>query len=420
GKKNPDTDLHTIAHEYTHLITHRTAGLLYEFESGALNESIGDIMALAIADHLDLPGPKWEFDHLHHDNGLRNFRDPNLKKNPYMVGGKFWKRRTKGMKPTKANDYGGVHNNSSVVNHWCFLLAEGAKGVNEKGMVYAIDAVDFQDIAKILYRALALYLGPTSDFEHARIATIIAAEDFYGQCAKEVAAVANAWYAVGVGEPHTRCDDTWLSFYSIPNNGASVSIYLDEEMEVTVVENDYKITKVINYPKGGRPARWVVSNKTDGSVVRSSIPLPYVGMIQRSEEETFKQLGVALGKVSPTADTAYTAAHFDRDFLIPRSPLDDSGSYVRPDGIIVNRYKHPLLDDTEFWSAPQIKVPLLAHNWAVRFGMVDPKLNPGDNIFRGFLLGMKGPKVNFYLEPHEYRREINGPLFSDAAVFRAE
>lgn len=418
GKFKPDTDLHTVAHEYTHIVTSRTAKLEYEGESGAINESISDIMALAITDYLKVAGPKWQFDHYHEDNGLRNFEDPHINKYAKMRKGKYWTQLRRGEKPVEANDYGGVHTNSSVMNHWSYLLSEGEKGKNEKGFAYQVTGIELQKVAAIVYRALNLYLGQTSDFEHARIATIIAAEDIHGLCSEEVEAVTNAWYAVGVGEPYALCDDTWLSFYTKPSHGAQVSIFLDKEMEVTVVENDYKITKVINYPASGRSARWVVSNKSDGSIVRSSLPLPYVGITQLSEEETFKRLGIALGKVSPDADTAYTAEHFDRDYLVKNTGKDFTGSYVRPDGIVVNRYHHPLLEGTDFWSTPQIKVPLLANNWAVRFGMLDPKMNPADNIFRGFLLAMEGPDVQFWVEPHDYRRDMNNPLFSDAAVFK--
>ena len=37
--------LDTAAHEFTHGVTANTAGLRYECQSGALNESISDIMA---------------------------------------------------------------------------------------------------------------------------------------------------------------------------------------------------------------------------------------------------------------------------------------------------------------------------------------------------------------------------------------
>ncbi|MEM9259843.1 MAG: M4 family metallopeptidase, partial [Bacteroidota bacterium] len=385
----PQTHLHVVAHEYSHIITEKTARFIYLGEPGALHEAFADIFAMIIHDYVGLPDHKWAFGEEYSPHGFRNFEEPALNGHPQFYRGENW-YDTNNFKV----DNGGVHKNSSVMNHWFYLLSEGVIGAeNERGQRFMIDQVDQQKVAKVLYRALHLYLGRMSNFKQAREATIQAAEDLYGECSNEAKAIGNAWNAVGVGDPYTLCDDVWVEFISYPDPGATTRIYLDGEREVTVVENDYKITKVINYPLEGRSSRWVVSNKTDGGVERANFPFPYIVAQPRPEAETFAQLGLAIGKTSAGDLNAppYTPEDFDQDFLVPNDWYSD---YLTENGIMVRKYEHPTMEDTYFWSTPQIEVPFLAHSWAMRFGSLDPNLNITDNIFRGFLLKMKGPTSN--------------------------
>jgi len=402
---NPDAEVHSIAHEYTHFLVDRTAELIYYGESGALNEGISDIMAMAVDDHLNLAGPAWEFDHYHAINGLRNFANPHVKRHPKSYKMEYWHP------VADSSDYGGVHTNSSVINHGFYLLGEGFDGTNERDIPVRVEKLGIPTAADIVFRTLSLYLGPSSNYHHARAQTIQAAIDLYGACSKEVKAVGNAWFAVGVGDPYEVCEDIWLSFFTTPNNGATTRIYLNKDREVSIVENNYKLTKVINYPTQAKSSRWVVSNKTDGSVIKTSLPMPYVTIQPTSEEDAFRSLGIALGKRSPTDSLPYSAKDFDDDYL------QSSGHYYTEDSLYVLKYRHPTMANTFFWSAPQIDSPILASNWAVRFGVLDPEMSAADNIFRGFLLKMEGPEVNFWLEPPFYTAKENRRLFTDAAVF---
>lgn len=402
----PETDLHVMAHEYTHAINDNMANFIYQGESGALDESIADIFAMVISHHLKIKGKEWLFGYNHEHEEIRNFKDPHLKKDPKYYEGKYW-----GNTKTK-EDEGNVHTNSSVMNHWFYLLSEGGEGKTEKGNPYKVKKLGIMDAADIVYIAVKNYLGPTSQFKQARFATILAAEDIYGKCSDEAKAVGNAWHAVGVGDPYELCKEVWLEFHTIPAQKASVRIYMDQEKEVVVVENEYKTTKVVNRPLERTPSRWVVSNKVDNSILKTYLPVPSLYLAPKSEESVFKKLGIALGKRSPQDSDFYTAEDFDRDFQIPKE------SYFTDNGIYVNKYRHPTLDNTFFWSAPQIEIPFLAHNWAIKFGMLNPKMSASDNIFRGFLMKMEGPDVNFYVVPHYFDPKINAPLMRDAAVFR--
>ena len=58
-------------------------------------------------------------------------------------------------------------------------------------------ALDIQQAADVWYRALTVYMTPSTNFAGARTATISAATDLYGSAAST--AVGNAWSSVGVG-----------------------------------------------------------------------------------------------------------------------------------------------------------------------------------------------------------------------------
>lgn len=96
-------------------------------------------------------------------------------------------------------DNGGVHYNSGVANYWFYLLSVGGSGTNDNGDVFNVDSLGIDVAAQIAYRALSVYLTSTSQYFDARLATIQAASDLYGDCSNEMVQTANAWYAVGVG-----------------------------------------------------------------------------------------------------------------------------------------------------------------------------------------------------------------------------
>jgi hypothetical protein len=99
---------------------------------------------------------------------------------------------------TGTADHGGVHTNSSVQNHWFYLLSEGGSGTNDNGESYNVTAITRFKARLIAYRALTVYLTSSSQYIDARKATLEAAYDLYGQCSQEIISVGDAWHAVGV------------------------------------------------------------------------------------------------------------------------------------------------------------------------------------------------------------------------------
>ncbi len=200
GINAPLTSIDIVSHEISHGITQETAGLIYRSESGALNESFSDIFG-TVVEFNQLPNSaSWIIGT--RNFSLRNMASPNDFQNPDTYGGAFW-TDTKNCIPSNVNDWCGVHNNSGVQNFWFYLLANGGSGTNDLGNVYSVDSLGMSVAAKITYRSLSVYLTQTSDYADARFYSIQAAIDLYGEDSKQHQAVANAWYAVGVGKPYS-------------------------------------------------------------------------------------------------------------------------------------------------------------------------------------------------------------------------
>lgn len=189
----PLTALDVVGHEITHAVTEHTAALVYNYESGALNESFSDIFGVTIdyyanpttanfliGDQCNLVG-----------QAFRNMADPNMYNQPDTYLGSYWY--------IGAADNGGVHTNSGVQNYWYYLICNGGSGTNDLGNAYNVTGIGMTAAAAITYRTLSVYLTANSQYADARTYSIQSAIDLYGSCSNEVIQVTNAWYAVGVG-----------------------------------------------------------------------------------------------------------------------------------------------------------------------------------------------------------------------------
>ncbi len=191
GADAPLTSLDIAGHEITHGLTSNSANLDYLNESGALNESFSDIFGTAIESYARPNNWNWT---VGEDLGsaFRSLSNPNAMGDPDTYFGNNWA-------PLNGADNGGVHTNSSVQNHWFYLLSAGGTGTNDNNDFYNVTGIGISDAAKIAFRNLTVYLVPTSNFADARFYSILAAIDLYGACTTNVASVTNAWRAVGVG-----------------------------------------------------------------------------------------------------------------------------------------------------------------------------------------------------------------------------
>jgi len=188
---NPLTALDIAGHEVSHGLTNFTANLVYQAESGALNESFSDIFGTSI-EHYGRPS-NWNW-LIGEDIGsaLRSMSNPNTYGDPDTYFGTNWASLTGG-------DNGGVHTNSGVQNFWYYLLVTGGTGSNDNGDNYSVNGIGFTEASEIAFRNLTVYLTDNSDFADARFFAIQSAVDLFGGCTPQVEATTNAWYAVGVG-----------------------------------------------------------------------------------------------------------------------------------------------------------------------------------------------------------------------------
>lgn len=185
----PLTTLTVVAHEFTHGITQYTSNLIYNGESGALNESMSDIFGKALDIQVNKDNFSWDlgpdFSLSPFSNLFRSFSDPNKVGHPKKYKGYLWE------------DDAGVHTNSSVMNHWFYLLVEGGVGENE-GIAYDIPKMDMTELLKVIFLCQTSYLTPTSGYQEMYEYSLLACSELFGNPSTQYSAIKEAWKAVGL------------------------------------------------------------------------------------------------------------------------------------------------------------------------------------------------------------------------------
>ncbi|WP_335966089.1 M4 family metallopeptidase [Galbibacter sp. PAP.153] len=210
SNNNPFTSLGIVGHELTHAVTQFSAGLIYQGESGALNEAFSDMFGIAIEFNVgkDTPEDIWQLgNEIYQYGSMRSMSNPNDFNQPDTYGGMNWANPD-----DMATDNGGVHINSGIANFWFYLLTEGGEDVNDNGENYSVTGIGIEKAEKIAYKTLTEYLTPSSQFIEARIASLLATEDLYGIGSEEYIQVSNAWHAVGVGGPYSKKQINLVSY----------------------------------------------------------------------------------------------------------------------------------------------------------------------------------------------------------------
>lgn len=227
---SPLTSMDVCAHEIGHGVCEFTANLVYQRESGAMNEGFSDIWAAAVEAYVAERFSGQTFDYNiwgigeqidqrsgfnNLDQALRWMDDPQRVGDPDTYGGNGWTNPECG-EPTLANDYCGVHTNSGVLNKWFYLLTAGSgtapdDGVNDLGDVYSVAGLGFAKSELIAF-GTEVQLTPNATFAEARAVSIAYTRAVYGPCSNEEASVTNAWYAVGVGEEFACANEASSGF----------------------------------------------------------------------------------------------------------------------------------------------------------------------------------------------------------------
>jgi Zn-dependent metalloprotease len=153
-----------------HGVTNDTARLIYENESGALNESYSDIFGVIISNATELNIANWNF--LIGDGissgleALRDFRDPTRFRQPKHMNN-FVRRPN-----NEQNDFGGVHTNSGIHNFAAFNIMTALDGSG--GFLFTA-----KDLAAMFYVALTQQLSRQSVFSDSRRGVLTATRSLF-------------------------------------------------------------------------------------------------------------------------------------------------------------------------------------------------------------------------------------------------
>lgn len=164
--------LDVAGHEMAHGVTSQTSKLIYQSESGALNEAFSDFFGVAVAARAKKTAPDWAigkeiFLGSRREVGLRNLKDPasimartrddegNLVIKPYPAHVKD--QFTTANACTSLNDRCFVHINSMIPGHAMYRMSE---------------AIGLEKTEKLLYITLTQYLTKTSNFMSFKLKTM--------------------------------------------------------------------------------------------------------------------------------------------------------------------------------------------------------------------------------------------------------
>jgi len=175
--------LDVLAHEWTHAIDYHEADLIFENQSGALDESFADVFAcfIDVADWLmteDTPvGPS------------RSLADPPLYLQPdHMDNGIGY--------VVTSDDWGGVHTNSGIPNKAAYLIIEGGQHSG-----YFITGIGRYKAMHLFYKVLTNGVTSNANFNDMRDLMVQFAFQFGGQwgfTGNDICDVRNAYASVGI------------------------------------------------------------------------------------------------------------------------------------------------------------------------------------------------------------------------------
>jgi Zn-dependent metalloprotease len=182
-----------IGHELTHGVTQFTANLIYQGQSGALNESMSDVFGSLVKQralgHSSADADWIIGEGLFTSNvngvGIRSMKEPGTAYNDPVLG--------KDPQPGHMRDYvqtiadnGGVHINSGIPNRAFYVTA-----LNLGGFAW-------EKAGNIWYVTLKDKLSASANFVTAAAKTYEAARELYGQGSLEQQAVRAGWAEVGI------------------------------------------------------------------------------------------------------------------------------------------------------------------------------------------------------------------------------
>jgi len=210
--------LDIVAHEMTHAVVSTTADLVYQDQSGAMNESFADIFGEG-AEWKSSSSSDWMIG-TNLSKALRNMKDPGSMQ--IGLGRSYPGKMSEfisGTDPFLDNlpgrDAGGVHLNSSIPNHAFYLLVEGLPG----------GGIGRSKAHQIFYRTLTTKLSKNSDFQDLRACAVLSAKELYGAGSAESLKVMAAFDAVEIYDPAIVVSDVPDQYTPVSGTDSHVFLY---------------------------------------------------------------------------------------------------------------------------------------------------------------------------------------------------
>lgn len=294
--------LDVTAHELTHAVTSATSDLVYQNESGALNESISDIMGTVCKvwkSGAPVTADAWKLGMDIYTPGtpgdaLRYMDNPT--KDNYSAD--YYPEQI-----NNPQDAGGVHGNSGISNLAFVLLTQGGTHPRAKTNV-TVPALGIERAGQIFYRAETTKWMANTTFAQARTGAEAAANELYpGTCAKS--AVSLAFAAVGVGTAPPRDSVPPTVAIQSPADGATV----DAGFQVTATATDETCLDKVEL-------------KVDGTLVDTKTAAPFTLAVAN--------LGPGSHQLTVVSYDAYN--HSEQTITVSRNTagVDGSGSGSDP------------------------------------------------------------------------------------------
>ena len=222
---DPLTTLDVVGHEFMHGVIDYTSNLVYREESGAINESMADVIGKMLEYHYDKDNFSWKLGNrvrlLDDAEPFRNMADPESVGDPKFYDGDGWRRT------------GGVHTNSSIGNLFFYYLAEGGQGVNEDGESFDVPGLGMEEAGKFIFFVNQHYLVEDSQYIDYYNSSITAMEAFFPDPSMAEASVREAWKAVGLPGGQDEANFFDLSIEAIAvEDGCGRDKYLPLSFEV--------------------------------------------------------------------------------------------------------------------------------------------------------------------------------------------
>ncbi len=190
------TAIDVAGHEMTHGVTANSAKLVYSGESGGLNESMSDIFGTMTEFYakgggtttIPTTGGNWTIGEQLASTPLRYMYKPSLD----GASKDAWSSTLKNLD---------VHYSSGPMNRCFYFLSQGASSSSTSNFYSSylpggMTGIGNTAAAKIVYRALTVYMTSGTTYATAKTACQKAATDLYGATSTQYAAVTNAFKAI--------------------------------------------------------------------------------------------------------------------------------------------------------------------------------------------------------------------------------